>query len=46
MLKHEHGSTLSLRKAQQGKRITVRVTGKKPGYTTVSKSSARTSKVR
>jgi hypothetical protein len=43
---HRSGSTLRLTKAQRGKRITVRVTGKKPGYTTLSKTSARTSKVR
>ncbi|UOQ90942.1 carboxypeptidase regulatory-like domain-containing protein [Agromyces endophyticus] len=38
-------STLALTSAHAGKTITVRVTGSKPAYTTVSKSSAATSKV-
>ncbi|MFT4220698.1 MAG: L,D-transpeptidase family protein [Microbacterium sp.] len=37
-------STLKLKSAQLGKRISVRVTGKKAGYTTVSKKSASTAK--
>jgi hypothetical protein len=44
-IKHQTSSKLTLAKAQKGKRITVRVTGKKRGYTTVSKTSARTAKV-
>lgn len=38
-------STLKLKKAQKGKRITVKVTGKKTGYATVAKTSSKTSKV-
>jgi hypothetical protein len=45
-IKHRTGATLTLAKAQRGKRITVRVTGKKPGYTTVSKTAATTARVR
>ena len=45
-IKHQSGAKLRLTKVQKGKRITVKVTGKKPGYTTVSKTSARTLKVR
>jgi hypothetical protein len=33
-------------KKHQGKRITVKVTGKKPGYTTVTKTSKKTAKTR
>ncbi len=39
-------STYTVRKAQKGKRITVRVTGTKAGYPTVSRTSKATSKVR
>jgi len=33
-------------KADKGKKITVKVTGKKPGYTTVSKTSKATKRVK
>lgn len=39
-------SSLTLRAAQRGKTITVRVTGKKPGYVTTTKTSKATSRVR
>ena len=35
------GDRLRLTKAQKGKRITVKVTGTKPGYAPVSRTSAR-----
>ncbi|MBK7821191.1 MAG: CHAP domain-containing protein [Tessaracoccus sp.] len=38
-------STYKLKKADKGKKITVKVTGKKSGYTTASKVSAATRKV-
>lgn len=38
--------SLKLAKAQKSKRITIRVTGSKPGYTTVTKTSAKTAKVK
>lgn len=38
-------STLTLTKAQKGKTITVKVTGKKSGYTTVTRTSRATAKV-
>ncbi|WEK12334.1 MAG: hypothetical protein P0Y48_07525 [Candidatus Microbacterium phytovorans] len=38
-------ATLKLGSAQKGKQISVRVTGKKSGYTTVSKTSAKSAKV-
>ncbi|HEX7738673.1 MAG TPA: hypothetical protein VF426_03385 [Marmoricola sp.] len=38
--------SLKLTKAMKGKRITVRVTGTKPGYATVSRTSRATAKVR
>ncbi|MBK7820135.1 MAG: hypothetical protein IPJ61_03425 [Tessaracoccus sp.] len=38
-------STLMLKKAQKGKKITVKVTGKAGGYTTVTKTSSATKKV-
>ncbi len=38
--------TLVLTKAHRGKRITVKVTGKKAGYTSVVKTSKKTAKVR
>jgi hypothetical protein len=38
-------STYKLAKADKGKRITVKVTGKKSGYTTVTKTSKATAKV-
>lgn len=44
-IKHRTARTLTLAKAQRGHRITVRVTGSKPGYTTVSRTSAKTRKV-
>jgi hypothetical protein len=45
-IKHATAATLRLTRAQTGKRITVKVTGKKRGYTTVSRISAPTRKVR
>lgn len=39
-------STYKLVKADKGKKITVKVTGKKSGYTTVTKTSKATSKVK
>ena len=44
-IKHATAKRLTLTKAQKGKRITVKVTGKQAGYTTASKTSARTAKV-
>jgi len=44
-IKHQTGAKLTLAKAQKGTRITVKVTGKKPGYTTASRTSAKTAKV-
>ncbi|MBK7821914.1 MAG: hypothetical protein IPJ61_12775 [Tessaracoccus sp.] len=38
-------STYKLKKADKGKKITVKVTGKKSGYTTVAKTSKATKKV-
>jgi hypothetical protein len=46
VIKHQTSSTLTLTRAQKGKRITVKVTGSKPGYATVSRTSARTARVR
>lgn len=40
-----HYSTLKLAKAQAGKTLSVKVTGKKTGYTTVTKASATTKKL-
>jgi hypothetical protein len=45
-IRHQTTAELRLARAQKGKRITVKVTGDKPGYTPVSKTSARTRKVR
>ena len=39
-------ATYTLGKADKGKRITVKVTGKKSGYTTAAKTSKATAKVR
>jgi hypothetical protein len=39
-------ATLKLKKAQKGKKITVKVTGKKSGYNAVTKTSKATKKVR
>ncbi|KQY56093.1 hypothetical protein ASD11_16650 [Aeromicrobium sp. Root495] len=39
------GSSFTLTRAQKGKTITVKVTGRRSGYTTVSRTSARTAKV-
>ncbi|MFI5428016.1 hypothetical protein [Aeromicrobium sp. UC242_57] len=39
-------STYKLRSADKGKRIQVRVTVKKPGYTTVVKTSKKTAKIK
>jgi len=39
-------ATLTLKKAQKGKKITVTVTGKKSGYATVAKTSKATGKVK
>lgn len=38
-------STWKLASAQKGKQLSVKVTGKKPGYTTVAKTSAKTLRV-
>jgi len=46
VVKHQAGVRLRLTKAQRGHRITVKVTGTKAGYTTASRTSARTGKVR
>jgi len=46
VVKHQTGVRLRLTKAQRGHRITVKVTGTKAGYTTASRTSARTGKVR
>jgi hypothetical protein len=46
VIKHQTGVRLKLAKAQRGHRITVKVTGTKAGYTTASKTSAKTGKVR
>lgn len=40
-----HARTLLLRRALAGKRITVRVTGTKPGYTTIVRTSRPTARV-
>lgn len=40
------GPTFRSTRAQKGKRMSVRVTGSKPGYTTVTRPSAQTGKVR
>ena len=45
-IKRATTAKLQLAKAQRGKRISVRVTGKKRAYTTASKTSARTRKIR
>jgi hypothetical protein len=45
VVKHQTRARLRLTTAQQGHRITVRVTGSLPGYQTVSRTSARTAKV-
>ena len=39
------GRTFTPTRAQVGKRMTVRVTGRKAGYTTLSKTSAATARV-
>jgi hypothetical protein len=44
-VKHASAKTLVLKRAQKGKRITVRVTGSHPGYAAAAMSSARTAKV-
>jgi hypothetical protein len=44
-IKHESGRKLTLTNAQKGMRITVKVTGKKPGYTSLSMTSGKTAKV-
>lgn len=44
-IKHRTGKKLTLTKAQKGHRITVRVTGSKPGYAKVARASKRTPKV-
>ena len=44
-IKHATAKRLALTKAQTGKRITVKVTGRQAGYRTASKTSARTAKV-
>ena len=45
-IKRATTTKLRLTKAQKGKRISVTVTGKKQGYTPVSKTSAKTRKIR
>ena len=40
-----HGTSLKLRRAMKGKRITVRVTGAKPGYATLTRTSKKTARV-
>lgn len=45
VIKKATGKTFTLRVAQAGKKISVKVTGKKVGYTTVSRTSAKTAKV-
>ncbi len=44
-IKHQSAATLTLAKAQRGSRITVQVTGTKPGYVAASKTSGKTAKV-
>ncbi len=44
-IKSATSSTFKLTTAQKGKRVWVRVTGTKPGYTTLAKDSARTALV-
>jgi hypothetical protein len=44
-IKHATAKRLALTKAQKGKRISVKVTGKRPGYATASRTSAKTAKV-
>ena len=44
-IKGKKSSTLTLGTSQRGKKITVKVTGKKSGYTTVAKTSKATKKV-
>jgi hypothetical protein len=45
-IKGANKATLKLKKAQKGKKITVKVTGKKSGYVTVTKTSKATRKVK
>jgi hypothetical protein len=45
-LKHETARKLTLTKAQRGSRIRVEMIGSKPGFRTVSRTSARTRRVR
>jgi hypothetical protein len=40
------GVAYKLVKADKGKRVTVKVTGSKPGYTSVTKTSKKTSKIK
>lgn len=44
-IKKATGKTFTLKVAQAGKKISVKVTGKKAGYTTVSRTSAKTAKI-
>ncbi|MEA5118602.1 MAG: peptidoglycan-binding protein, partial [Propionicimonas sp.] len=44
-IKNATKASYTLTKSDQGKRITVKVTGKKSGYTTVTKTSKQTAKV-
>jgi hypothetical protein len=44
-IRHRTTSKLTLTKAQKGTRITVTVTGRKPGYPSVKRTSAKTAKV-
>jgi hypothetical protein len=45
VIRHQTSATLDLTKASKGRRISVRVTGTKDGFTTVSQTSAKTAKV-
>ncbi len=44
-IKHQTARRLVLAKAQRGKRISVTVTGSKPGYTAAARTSARSTRV-
>ena len=45
-IKHRTGTTLRLTKGLRGKRIQVKITGHKPGYTAVTRPSRKTGRVR
>ncbi len=44
-IKHRSTSKLTVTKARRGTHITVKVTGSKPGYSTLTRTSARTARV-